>query len=162
MKLRKIISGGQTGADQAGIRAGVDLNVETGGWMPKGWLTAEGPRPDLEKFGLKEHTSPKYPPRTFANVKDADGTLIFGDPNSAGCILTIRACIKMHKPYHVVFWPPQGDAIGVRRLFRVWMQKIDPEVLNVAGNREQSNTGINEACHVFLVAAIMTLRAFDR
>ena len=35
MKLRKIISGGQTGVDRAGLEAGKKLNLETGGTAPK-------------------------------------------------------------------------------------------------------------------------------
>ena len=33
--LEKIISGGQTGADQAAWRAAKAFGVPTGGWMPK-------------------------------------------------------------------------------------------------------------------------------
>jgi Circularly permutated YpsA SLOG family len=39
MLLKKIISGGQTGADQAGLRTAKRLGIETGGWMPQGWRT---------------------------------------------------------------------------------------------------------------------------
>jgi Circularly permutated YpsA SLOG family len=41
----KIISGGQTGADQAGWRAAKACGLETGGWMPKGWKTELGCSP---------------------------------------------------------------------------------------------------------------------
>ncbi|MFZ8324119.1 YpsA SLOG family protein, partial [Staphylococcus aureus] len=42
MKLKKVISGGQTGADQAGLRAGKAAGLETGGMVPKGCLTDDG------------------------------------------------------------------------------------------------------------------------
>lgn len=34
--LRKIVSGGQTGADRAGLDAALELGLELGGWCPKG------------------------------------------------------------------------------------------------------------------------------
>lgn len=43
MTLRKIISGGQTGADQGGLRAGRLLHLETGGTAPHNWMTEQGP-----------------------------------------------------------------------------------------------------------------------
>ena len=38
----KVISGGQTGADQAGLVAAARFAIPTGGWMPHGFETAEG------------------------------------------------------------------------------------------------------------------------
>ena len=42
MELRKIISGGQTGADQGALSACVQCKFPYGGWVPKG-------RRDIEK-----------------------------------------------------------------------------------------------------------------
>jgi hypothetical protein len=39
-----VISGGQTGADQAGWRAAESCGIPMGGWMPFGFLTEEGPQ----------------------------------------------------------------------------------------------------------------------
>ena len=61
----KVISGGQTGADQAGLIAAEKAGITTGGWMPKGFRTLDGPNPGLAaRFGLREHPSEEYPPRT--------------------------------------------------------------------------------------------------
>ena len=73
--LIKVISGGQTGADQAGLAAAKACGLETGGWAPKGWLTADGEAEELlRSYGLKEHRG-GYRSRTWANVKDADATI---------------------------------------------------------------------------------------
>lgn len=77
--IKKIISGGQTGADSGGLIAGKTLNILTGGHAPKGFLTEYGPNYNLkEDFNLIEDYSPKYPPRTKKNVLNSDGTIIFG------------------------------------------------------------------------------------
>jgi hypothetical protein len=82
--LDRVISGGQTGADQAGLRAARGAGIPTGGWAPLGWLVEsdDGRRniaaPWLADYGLAECPEPGYPARTKANVRDSDGTLWFG------------------------------------------------------------------------------------
>ena len=50
--LEKIISGGQSGADRAGWRAAKAFGVSSGGWMPRGILTDDGPHPEFaDQFG---------------------------------------------------------------------------------------------------------------
>src|SRR4051794_16636688 len=79
----KVISGGQAGADQAGLAAAAHYGIPTGGWMPRGFLVRDGvedvSRPDLAaRFGLRENTlSADYADRTELNVRDSDGTIRF-------------------------------------------------------------------------------------
>jgi hypothetical protein len=49
-----VISGGQTGADQGGLRAARACGIPTWGWAPRDWLTEAGPAPWLEEWGLAE------------------------------------------------------------------------------------------------------------
>jgi hypothetical protein len=53
--IKKIISGGQTGADQAALDVAIELGIPYGGWVPKGRLTGRGPLP--EWYHLKEMPS---------------------------------------------------------------------------------------------------------
>lgn len=95
MRNLKIISGGQTGVDQLALKVGKYLGIETGGTAPKGFLTEEGSTPILgSRYGLIEHESPLYPPRTEQNIKDADITLLFGDMNSRGSKLAKSLSVK--------------------------------------------------------------------
>ena len=50
MKISKVVSGGQNGSDQAALRAAKELQIPTGGWMPKDWMTLDGPRPEFEEL----------------------------------------------------------------------------------------------------------------
>ncbi|KKN70576.1 hypothetical protein LCGC14_0430070 [marine sediment metagenome] len=136
MPLRKIISGGQTGADQGGLVAGKKLLLETGGTAPYNWMTDEGPFLELEShFGLVmgPYDRAIYPKRTKRNVEDSDGTVLFGRMSSAGSKLTIRFCKALGKPYIV------NPNVRVLKRF-VEINNI--EILNVAGNRESKNPGI--------------------
>jgi putative molybdenum carrier protein len=75
--IERILSGGQTGADQAGWRAARSAGIPTGGWMPSGFLTEDGPRPEFaELYGAVETVSGGYRRRTEANVCDRDATVI--------------------------------------------------------------------------------------
>jgi len=153
--VEKIISGGQTGADQGGLGAGVTLGLKTGGWAPKGWRTEDGPAPWLAELGLRAHASRSYPPRTKLNVVHSDGTLIIGNPSSPGSRLTARLCKEEHRPVYTLVATGRSDVSRHVRAFRKWILSHDLQVLNVAGNRESSNPGITQATHDFLVEALM-------
>src|SRR4051794_27751768 len=96
--LERVVSGGQTGADQAGLRAARACGIPTGGWAPLGWQTEDGPAPWLADFGLVELPDGGYPERTRANVRDSTATIWFGDPGSPGGRTTLRACHKLGMP----------------------------------------------------------------
>ena len=136
MVIRKIISGGQTGADQAGLRAGKLLGLKTGGTAPYNWMTEEGPQKVLlSAYGLiaGPYDPKTYPIRTRLNVENSDGTVIFGNISSPGSKQTIGMCKYVVKPCIV-------NPTEFR--LRKWARENSIEVLNVAGNRESRNLGI--------------------
>ena len=137
----KVISGGQNGADQAGLRAAKACGLPTGGWLPKGCRTLDGPRPDLlTEYSMKEHTSESYPPRTETNVKDSDGTIRFARTfSSAGEKCTLRAIKWYNRPHLDVNIEKPLDKQEVLS----WLIKHDIKVLNIAGNSEQTAPGID-------------------
>ena len=154
--LTRIISGGQTGADQGGLEAAAELHVPTGGWMPRGFLTETGLRPEFAKlYGVRERPEPEYAPRTEANVRESDGTVIFGDVASIGSRNTKEFCAKHGKPCYLIPWrsgEPTLAATGVE--FLRWLEAHNIKILNVAGNREGVQPGIQRAAREFLVAAL--------
>ncbi|MFH1490949.1 MAG: putative molybdenum carrier protein, partial [Pseudomonadota bacterium] len=44
--IKKIISGGQTGAGQAALDVALQFELPYGGWIPKGRKTEKGPLPE--------------------------------------------------------------------------------------------------------------------
>lgn len=140
--VKKIVSGGQTGADRGALEAATELNIETGGWCPKGWKTEAGTDLSLKAFGLKETNGSDYSVRTRQNVVESDGTVIFGNTRSAGSGLTISFCEAIGKPY--LLNPEPGE-------LREWIAENAITVLNVAGNRESRTPGIKEATRRYLL-----------
>lgn len=164
VSVAKIISGGQTGADQAGLLAGKELGISTGGTAPPGFQTAQGSQKELlERFGLEEGVpDPKiYPKRTIKNAQDADGTVWFGNTDSPGARLTLGRIAQAGKPSPII--NPTVEEL------RRWIVENNISVLNVAGNREHTNAGITEKTKSILVEALSvaeqpksTLEAFTQ
>ena len=80
--IKKIISGGQTGADRAALDVAIKLNIPHGGWVPKGRPAEDGPI--HTKYQLKEMPTDSYSDRTEQNVADSDGTLIISHGELTG------------------------------------------------------------------------------
>jgi hypothetical protein len=52
------VSGFNTGADFAAIKAAKDNGMETSGYMPKGYRTEKGTKPEYaELYGAVEHSN---------------------------------------------------------------------------------------------------------
>lgn len=101
--VEKIISGGQTGADYAGLVAAKVLGIHTGGVAPYGYKTENGPNYELrDYFGLEEWGT--YPERTERNILISDATIILGlldtkDFSEGGTFLTQKLCKSLGKPF---------------------------------------------------------------
>jgi hypothetical protein len=140
IKLAKIISGGQTGADRAALDAAIDSGMDYGGAIPRGRKTEAGPLAAQYKK-MTELVSPLYRVRTKHNVLTADGTLIFsyGTP-IGGTGLTVKLARDNDRPFLVVDLDKESAA-SAAALIASWLKKINPAVLNVAGPRESEHPG---------------------
>lgn len=149
-----IISGGQTGVDQAALRAAKFLGIPTGGWAPKGWLTEDGPAPWLAtEYGLQEFRVAGYPARTDANAHAADATIWIGSTTSAGFGMTSKSCHRWKKPLFLV-----EPGITPREV-QEWLKVlIGVQIVNVAGNRESVNPGIGQRAESFLLRTLKPFR----
>ncbi len=149
--IKKIISGGQTGADRGGLDAAKELGIPTGGNVPKNFKTENGPDPKLAEYGLIETESENYEERTILNVTNSDGTVIFCNVDENGLIIgegtmfTFYTAESMFRP--VIVNPDEKN-------FLAWLKENDIHVLNVAGNRESISPGIYENARHFLVKTL--------
>ena len=145
--LKKVVSGGQTGVDQAALDVALDHGIACGGWLPKGRRTEAGPLDP--RYPLREAASPSYAERTRLNVRDADATLILtrGRP-LGGTALTVICARSMRQPFLVVDLDGDGNADHVRR----WLAGHWVRILNVAGPRESKSPGIYDQAKAFLAA----------
>lgn len=132
----KIISGGQSGADQAALDWAIAHGVAHGGWCPKGRRSEDGPIDP--RYQLTEATKPGYLQRTEWNVRDSDATLIViqTDRLEGGSMNTAEFAEQHRKPCLVM--RPNGNPDAVAR----WLERNRVTTLNVAGSRESKAPGI--------------------
>ena len=145
MTIIKIISGGQTGADQAGLDSAIKHNIPHGGAIPKGRLTEEGVLPG--KYQLEELTTKLYPKRTEKNVLNSDATVIFTHGKlTGGSLLTRKKAIQHDKPVIHLDMDKLSvdDAVG---LLEGFVTSNNVEVLNVAGSRASKDSEIYIKTH---------------
>jgi hypothetical protein len=135
----KIVSGGQTGVDRAGLDWAIQNGIAHGGWCPKGRLATDGPLP--LQYKLNETESSGYRQRTKLNVRDSDATLVFNIGElDGGTLQTVRFAQTLKKPF-LVFQLDQEDATSVEKMI-TWWKATSGNTLNIAGPREEKRTGI--------------------
>lgn len=155
MKLERVVSGGQTGVDQAALRAAKQVGIPTGGWAPYRWMTLDGPAPWLSSYGLTTHGG-GYAMRTETNVRESHGTLrIASDFSSPGEICTKRA-IRAYRRPELSLPLSRLNSYGIDR-FISWINAHDIRILNVAGNSERTSPGIGALAERFLIDAFSAL-----
>jgi len=135
-----IISGGQTGADRAGLDFAITNNIPHGGWCPKGRRAEDGAiKP---KYQLKETGSSNYLVRTHLNIQGSDATVIFTMAKSAtgGSRKTIQFARQEGKPWlHL-----HRGMKDVSEQLKAFVAEHHIKKLNVAGSRESKERGIHD------------------
>jgi hypothetical protein len=140
-RLRKIVSGGQTGADRAALDVALEQGLEIGGRVPKGRLAEDGRISD-HYAGLRETDAANPSVRTSLNVRDSDATLIVSrGPLRGGSLLTLQEAQRLGRPVlHI-------DLAALRReeaatQVSEWLRQVTPSTLNVAGSRASQDAAI--------------------
>ena len=149
LKIRKIISGGQSGVDRAAFDFALESGLEIGGFIPKNRWAEDGRL--SEKYPNLIETETESPEeRTELNVKSGDATLILSQGKlSGGSKLTKEFAEKYHKPFlHVDF---SSSAIErAAQETQKWLDSIDCKTLNIAGSRASEDSEIYEKTKALL------------
>ncbi|MBW2369554.1 MAG: putative molybdenum carrier protein [Deltaproteobacteria bacterium] len=140
--IKKIISGGQTGAQQGALDAAIEFDIPYGGWLPKRRRTEDGPLEGM--LNLKEMPTGRYNKRTEKNVVDSDGTLIIsgGSRLTGGSAYTRKMAKKHDKPYLHINLRHTATFFASSEIIK-WVKENDIEVLNVAGPRASKDPFIH-------------------
>lgn len=151
----KIISGGQTGADIAALKAANDNNILIGGWCPPDRKNEEGIIADIYPLIETPEDRSIYAPniahslRTDWNIRDSDATILFIPRNyilDPGSTLTI-SFISYYKKLFLDCNPMEKN---IHEKIVHWIKSNKIEVLNIAGPRESSYPGIYKKVYPIL------------
>jgi hypothetical protein len=163
--LERVITGGQSGADQAGWRAAGACGISTAGWMPMGFRTegrvledgSLGPDESHPEFaglyGAQAGESLEYRQRTRANVRESEAVVWFGDTRTRGGLLTLGLARIVGIPALVVELGEDGRPTLPPEHFVGWLKDESVHILLVAGNRESNQPGIGAWVEAYLVEA---------
>lgn len=152
--ILKVVSGGQTGVDQASLLVASEMGVEIGGWCPKEGLDEN--RVNIRKLhpSLVEATTSNPDERTKLNIRDSDGTLIIvpdwplSEKIKDGTRLTIEEAQRLKKPYLIFSLADKHQNVHV---IHEWVQEKNIKTLNIAGPRESNSPGIyRKTCEMLL------------
>ena len=155
MSIKTIVSGWNTGADFAGIKVALQCGLNTGGYIPKGYRTELGAKPEYKKLGAIETKLTNYSDRTAKNILQADCTLIFYEKlTSPGTRLTFNLCDKLKKPYLLINIkkPPLHWSVVQ------WLSARNHDVVNIAGHRESVSPGIEKFVISYLSTVLYQLQ----
>ena len=153
--IKKIISGGQTGADRAALDFAIKHNIPHGGWVPKGRQAEDGRIPD--SYQLQEIPTDSHRARTEQNVIDSDGTVIISHgklTGKSGSAYTARMAKKHRRPQlHLDMTKLTVDEAAQK--LRGWIADKRITVLNVAGPRRSKDPPICDATLELLQATFL-------
>ena len=158
--LKKIISGGQTGADRAALDFAIKRKIPHGGWVPKGRIAEDGPLP--KKYKLTEMPTDSYQDRTEQNVIDSDGTVIISHGKLTGGSAYTQKMAKKHvRPcLHVDL--NKLDVLPAALEILNWLDEHGIKVLNVAGPRASKDPKIYKLVKEILESLLILNASVDR
>jgi hypothetical protein len=157
----KVISGGQSGADIAALRAAKLCGLPTGGVAPEDYITSSGPKPELgTEFGLRQLIRQKaslaqmYMRRSTINVDQSEATIAFRLQASVGTDKTIGYCNSKEWRVARRFVPSVPyrpclviedvvDEEGAAELVVAFLRERNVSVVNVCGHRNDATAGID-------------------
>jgi dTDP-4-dehydrorhamnose reductase len=157
VRLRRVVSGGQTGVDRAALDAAAAAGLARGGWCPAGRWAEDGRIAD--GYPLRETPSSEPAQRTAWNVRDSDATLLLATmAPTGGSALTLAEARRRGRPVLAVDPRSAAEVAETRR----WLRDAGIAVLNVAGPRESESPGIYALARTFLDALFASMNDTTR
>lgn len=146
-----IVSGAQTGADQAVLDAALAAKVPVRGYVPRGRRNEDGTIPGHYP-NLVETVNAHSEERTVLNVATSDGLLVLTHGSIlGGTLLAWETASILRKPrLHVDFSTVPLDIAETVVLH--WLQHEGITSLNVAGPRASDDPAIYDKAHALVLA----------
>lgn len=145
----RLIAGGQSGADRAGLDWAIAHGIRHGGWCPRGRKAEDGPIP--ADYALDETPGDGYLQRTRWNIRDSCATLIFSLADGeldGGSRRTTLIAQRLGKP-----WLHVRPGVDPGRVAQ-FLAQHQVTTLNIAGKRASLAPGIADFVGAVLSRAL--------
>jgi hypothetical protein len=151
--IKKIISGGQVGADQAALDVAIRYGIPHGGWIQKGRKTQNGILP--LKYRLKEMSTASFKDRIEQNVIDSHGSVIVTHGALTGGADYCRKMAQKHgRPCLHIDLNTISEFTAAARL-NAWIKENNIEILNVNGSRSSEDSSIYKDTMDIIESAVL-------
>lgn len=152
--VARLVCGGQSGADRAGVDFALSIGLPWGGWVPHGGWAEDCTHPPglgarYPQFIETDVDDPDV--RTVLNVRDSSATLLvgLGVTISPGTERTREAVEHLSRPCCEILL----SSLNASSELRAFLDSFDTEItLNVAGPRESESPGLYRATFAFFEA----------
>jgi len=158
--LKKIISGGQIGAEQAALDVATKLDIPHGGWIQKGRRAQRLKLP--EKYQLDEMPTASFKKRIEKNVMGSDGTLIISHGELTGASDYSQKMTDKHNCPSLHIDLNKIPAFIAALKMNAWVVENNIEILNVAGPKTSEDPNIYKATMDILESAYYLSQVEDK
>ena len=158
--FKKIISGGQIGAEQAALDVAIKLDISHGGWIQEGRRTQRLKLP--EKYQLNEMPTASFKKRIEKNVIGSDGTLIISHGELTGASDYSQKMTDEHNRPSLHIDLNKIPAFIAASKINAWAVENNIEVLNVAGSKTSEDPNIYKATMDILEGAYYLSQVEDK
>ncbi|MDM8550111.1 putative molybdenum carrier protein [Desulfobacterales bacterium HSG2] len=146
--IKKIISAGQTGVEQAALDIAIKLGIAHGGWIPERHKTEI-----LSDIYQLQVIHANYSQTTEQNVRDSDGTLIISAGKLTGSSALNRRLAEKHGRPNLYTDLNLIIAFQAAEKISSWIRDHDIEILNIAGPNSIENIDIYQTASDILETA---------
>jgi len=151
--IKKIITGGQIGADQGALDVAIKYGIPHGGWIQKGRKTQGGVLPP--KYHLEEMSTASFKDRIEQNVIDSHGSVVISHGTlTGGADYCLKMAQKHGRPCLHIDLNTISEFTAASRL-NAWVKENDIEVLNVNGSRTSEDSTIYKDTMDILEGAVL-------
>ncbi len=143
--IERMVTGGVTCAEWEAWASARRAGVATGGYMPRGWMTEDGPRPRLGMlYGAIEFPLAE-PTRLRANLRRSEALLWLGDPTSADGTAALEAARDLGRPF-LAAEPGLTSPSEVA----AWLSVFEVRTLTIGAEAESARPGLAARTGPFL------------
>ncbi len=141
--IRKIISSGREGVEQAALDVAIKIDIPYDGWIPKGRNTEDSVLP--EKYRLKQTPIAGDSNHIEKNILDSDGTLIISHGKLSEDSALVEKIAEKHSRHRLHVDLNTTNDFFAAQIISMWIAEKGIQILNISGPESSKDPKIYRA-----------------